>query len=141
MRNQDSATKVKPSLVFVADLESLFWRMLGRNLGRDFHVNSFSSAGKALAFIRTTRKFDVLVTDLNLSHSSRGGCSIAREVRKRFPESLIFIFNNGESEDYRLMLLRNMPGVRILNDPFGAFALTGMILAELKRHRKRNDDR
>jgi len=100
-------------------------------LSNYFRVCVFSSSEDALGFVRSTQKLDVLVTDLDLGLSALGGCNIARDVRERFPESLIFVFSNGDANDHRLAILRGMSGIKFLFKPFGAFSLVRQVKAAL----------
>ena len=77
-------------------------------LNKWFRVCIFSTTEDALAFVRSTRSLDVLITDLDLSLSVLGGCNIAREVHQIFPECHIFIFKNSAENDHRMMILNGM---------------------------------
>jgi len=118
-------------LVVVVQGQSILRIWMEAALSNCFRVCVFSGPEDALAFVRSTHSLDVLVTDLDLGLSALGGCNIARDVRERFPESLIFVFSNGDANDHRLVILRGMSGIKLLFKPFGAFSLVRQVKAAL----------
>lgn len=115
--NNDYPFKMKstqPSVVLVCE-PSLLRYWLERSLGESFCVSIFSNTEDALTFVESTEALDVLVTELNLGHSTLGGCNIARGVALRFPDARIFVFSDRiATNDYRLLILRSMKSVRLL---------------------------
>lgn len=125
-----------PDLVLVLHSHSWLALWIHKSLSRDFHVSSFAESQDALAYARSATSVDVLVTDLDLARSAVGGCSLARDVRRRFPNCLVVIFDNSSSQDHRLGLLENMPNLIVLKKPFGAFSLRRVVLKALTSFRE-----
>ena len=129
--------KVSPSeaakpLVVLVQAPSMMRLWMESRLSRQFRVCVFASSEDALAFVRSRREFDVLITDLDLALSTIGGCNIARDVRSRFPGVPIFVFPNVPADDHRLVILRGMKGVRFLFKPLDVLRITGLLRAALR---------
>jgi CheY-like chemotaxis protein len=101
------------------------------NLSKWFRVCVFSTTEDALAFVRSIKSLDVLVTDLDLSLSILGGCNIAREVHQLFPECNIFIFKSSVENDHRMVILNGMNKIKFLSKPFGSLFLVSNIKSAL----------
>lgn len=121
----------KPLVVLVCD-QSFLRLWMESALSQFFRVCVFSNSEDALAFVRSNRRFKVLITDLDLALSAIGGCNIARDVRARFPLIPIFVFQNASANDHRLVILRKMKGVQLMSKPFDALFIARRVQAALK---------
>jgi hypothetical protein len=125
------AARSKPSLVLVYG-RSFLRGWLEKGLRRHFNLRIFARAEEALDYARSAAGIDILVSELNLGSSPLGGCNVAREVKARFPESLIFIFRGGGADDHRLGILGALSRVTLLDKPFGALFLSRRIRSVLR---------
>jgi hypothetical protein len=98
-----------------------------QSLRANFTVRMFDGAEDALDYARKAPSIDILVSELDLGNSPLGGCNIAREVKQRFPDSLVFIFLGGRPDDHRLDILSALSRVTILDKPLGALFLSRRI--------------
>ena len=119
-------------LVVLVHRPSLLRHWMERALEKNYRLCMFSGGEEALAFVRSTPKLDAIVTDLDFGSSDSKGASIARKVRKRFPNAPIFMFATDDHQDPRLLILRNLKGIRFLS-AFGAFFIERAIKNALER--------
>jgi len=121
----------KPLVVLVHE-ESFLRLWMEKTLSKWFRLCVFSGSEEASAFARSVTDFGVLITDLDLGVSPLGGCNIARDVNKRFPNSPIFVFSEANLNDHRHVILQGMKQVKFLSKPFGALFLVREIKNALK---------
>jgi DNA-binding response OmpR family regulator len=125
----------KPSLILVHQ-PSILRGMMERDLRTGFRTQVFDNAEMALDHVRVAKGIDVLVSELDLGSSPLGGCNVARELKSRFPQSLVFVFVSAGADDHRLDILSALHGVTFLDKPFGAFFLARRIRNAMHGSRK-----
>ena len=125
----------KPLIVLVYT-QSLARLWMERSLTQLFRLCVFSNPDDALAFIKSTRTLDGLITELELGQSAIGGCNIARGARQLFPNCAIFVFPNGARSDHRTHILNEMTGVKMMTKPFDIFLLSRRLAEAFKKQQK-----
>ena len=87
-------------------------------------------------YVRSAKKIDVLVTELDVEGSPLGGCNLARDVKKRFPKAMVYVFSDETADAHRLAVLNVLTDVTILKKPFGALFLSRRIRETLTQEDK-----
>lgn len=109
---RDESTK--PTVILLHS-PSLLRLWIESRLEKRVKLRVFSDVEEALAFARTTRKLDALVTGVDFGRVGLSGLNVARKVKKRFPDVPIFVFQTEDYEDPRLLILKQQPHVRVLS--------------------------
>ena len=89
----------------------------------------FSDSEGALDYIRSLSGISLIIAGLDLAESVVGGCSIARESRRIFPDVPVLILEWGSEIDHRTLLLNEMPNLMRINSVFGLWLSRKEIMA------------
>lgn len=121
----------RPRVVLVKD-QSFLRSIIEKWLTPECDLTIFSDSEGALAYISSLSELSFLIAGLNLRDSAVGGCSIAREVRRRFPSVPILILEWGSETDHRNFLLREMPQVMRIRNLFDLWFRRNEILSLIR---------